>query len=296
MKLDYVGQKRKMAIADYIIYAVMIILSFIFIYPLVNTLALSLSDAKALVGETIYFLPKGFTMNSYKTLLSDITIFRYYFNTILYATTGTLITLLFTALMAYPLIFKELVGRKFVSILLIITTFFGGGLIPTYLTMKNFNLMDTIWVIILPGAISAWNVIMFRTFFMTIPESLREAAFIDGAGHFRVLFKIIIPLSKPLIATVALFTIVGFWNDYFNALIYLDTSAKMPIQIFLRSMLIEMSPGTNIDMSKVLDVLSVNPRTTKAAATIITIVPILCVYPFMQKYFTKGMMLGSVKA
>lgn len=232
MKLDYVGHKRKMVVADYIIYFIMIVLSFIFIYPLVNTLALSLSDAKALVGETIYLFPKGFTINSYKTLLSDISIFRYYYNTILYATTGTVITLLFTALMAYPLIFSELKGRKFVSVLLIITTFFGGGLIPTYLTMKNLNLMDTIWVIILPGAISAWNVIMFRTFFMTIPESLREAAFIDGAGHFRVLFKIMIPLSKPLIATVALFTIVGFWNDYFNALFILTLPQRCRFRFF----------------------------------------------------------------
>lgn len=296
MKLDYVGRKKKMVWGDYINYGIMMVLSFIFIYPLINTLALSLSNARDLVGEAIYLLPKGFTLNAYKSLLADSTILRYYMNTILYAVSGTLITLLCTALMSYALIFDELKGRKIVSIMLLITMFFGGGLIPTYLTIKSYHMMDTIWALILPGAISAWNVMMFRTFFLTIPESLREAAFIDGAGHFRVLFNIMIPLSKPLLATVGLFTIVGFWNDYFNALIYLDTSKKMPIQIFLRRMLIDMQPGSEVDMSRVLDVLSINPRTTKAAATIITVIPILCVYPFLQKYFAKGMMLGSVKA
>lgn len=296
MKLDYVGRVQRMRLADYIIYVVMALLCFVFIYPLINTLALSFSNAKALVGQTVYLLPRGFTLNAYKSLLSDSSIFLFYWNTLVYATTGTLLTLTVTALMAYPLIFNELKGRKLVSILLLITMFFSGGMIPTYLTIRNYGMMDTIWAMILPGAVSAWNVIMFRTFFLGIPESLREAAFIDGAGHFRVLFSIIVPLSKPVIATVALFTLVLFWNDYFNALIYLDTVDKMPIQIFLRRLLIDMKPTDNADMSKMLDILSVNPRTTKAAATIVTIVPILCVYPFIQKYFAQGMMLGSVKS
>ena len=157
-------------------------------------------------------------------------------------------------------------------------------------------MLDTIWVMILPGAISAWNVIIFKTFFLTIPASLRDAASIDGAEHFRVLFQIMLPSLKAMLATISLFTIVGFWNDYFNALIYLDSMDKMPIQMFLRKMVIEMKPRDDVDMNRVMDMMTLNPRTQKAAATIITILPILCVYPFLQKYFAKGVMLGSIKA
>ena len=173
-------------------------------------------------------------------------------------------------------------------------------MIPTYLTIRNLQMINTIWAMILPGAISAWNVIMFVNFFNTIPESLKESATIDGANHLRILFSIVIPLSKALMATIALFTIVGFWNDYFNAMLYLESTSKMPIQIFLRKILInmEINEGNmqNNDIGKLLDMVNANPRTVKAAATIVTIIPIICVYPFLQKYFTKGMMLGAVKA
>ena len=179
--------------------------------------------------------------------------------------------------------------------------FFGGGLIPSYLNIRNLHMLNTIWAMILPGCISAWNTIMFVNFFHSIPDSLRESATIDGANHFRVLFSIILPLSKALLATIALFTIVGFWNDYFNALIYLDSTSKMPIQIFLRKILVNMeiaegNANQGDEMMRLLDMVNANPRTVKAAATIITIIPVLCVYPFLQKYFTKGMMIGAVKA
>lgn len=276
----------------------MLVLCIIFIYPLVMTLALSFSDAKAMVGTTVYLLPKGFTFTSYQAILSDLSILRYYINTLVYAFSGTFLVLLFTSLMAYPLTIPGFRGKKLIMVMLIITMFFGGGLIPGYLTLRSYKMLDTLWVMILPGCISAWNVIMFQNFFNTIPDSLRESATIDGAGHLRILFSIIVPLSKPLLATIALFTIVGFWNDYFNALIYLDTTAKMPIQIFLRRILVtvEFTSNSSNDLSRLLELSNTNPRTVKAAATIVTIIPVLCVYPFLQKYFTKGMMLGAVKA
>lgn len=300
MHTQAVGSKRKRSLFDYVNTVLLVLLSAIFLYPLLMTLGLSFSSAKALVGQNVILMPKGFSLQSYQTILADPKILRYYLNTIIYASTGTLVSLLLTALLAYPLTVKEFRGKKLINILLLITMFFGGGMIPTYLTIRNLHMINTIWAMILPGAISAWNVIMFVNFFNGIPESLRESATIDGAGHLRILFFIVIPLSKALLATIALFTIVGFWNDYFNAMLYLDSTSKMPIQIFLRKILVNMEinegNAQNNEMSRLLDMINANPRTVKAAATIVTIIPILCVYPFLQKYFTKGMMLGAVKA
>ncbi len=300
MHTQAVGSKRKRSLFDYVNTVLLVLLSAIFLYPLLMTLGLSFSSAKALVGQNVILMPKGFSLQSYQTILADPKILRYYLNTIIYASTGTLVSLLLTALLAYPLTVKEFRGKKLINILLLITMFFGGGMIPTYLTIRNLHMINTIWAMILPGAISAWNVIMFVNFFNGIPESLRESATIDGAGHLRILFFIVIPLSKALLATIALFTIVGFWNDYFNAMLYLDSTSKMPIQIFLRKILVNMEinegNAQNNEMSRLLDMINANPRTVKAAATIVTIIPILCVYPFLQKYFTKGMMLGAVKS
>ena len=279
----------------------MTLLSLIFLYPLLMTLGLSFSSAKELVGKSVILFPVGFSTQSYVAFLTDTAIFRYYVNTIVYAISGTFVSLLFTSLLAYPLTISEFIGKKLITILLLITMFFGGGLIPSYLNIRNLHMLNTIWAMILPGCISAWNTIMFVNFFHSIPDSLRESATIDGANHFRVLFSIILPLSKALLATIALFTIVGFWNDYFNALIYLDSTSKIQIQIFHRKNLVNMeiaegNANQGDEMMRLLDMVNANPRTVKAAATIITIIPVLCVYPFLQKYFTKGMMIGAVKA
>ena len=300
MHTKAVGARRKWTAFDWFNTVFLVLLSAVFLYPLLMTLGLSFSSPKALVGQNVILLPKGFTLQSYQTILSDPAILRYYWNTIVYASTGTLMSLLLTSLLAYPLTVAEFKGKKLINILLLITMFFGGGMIPSYLNIRNLHMINTIWAMILPGAISAWNVIMFVNFFKGIPDSLRESATIDGAGHVRILFSIVIPLSKALLATIALFTIVGFWNDYFSAMLYLDSTSKMPIQIFLRKILVNMELNEGMakdtDMSRLMDMINANPRTVKAATTIVTILPILCVYPFLQKYFTKGMMLGAVKA
>ncbi len=300
MHTKAVGARRKWTAFDWFNTVFLVLLSAVFLYPLLMTLGLSFSSPRALVGQNVILLPKGFTLQSYQTILSDPTILRYYWNTIVYASTGTLTSLLLTSLLAYPLTVAEFKGKKLINILLLITMFFGGGMIPSYLNIRNLHMINTIWAMILPGAISAWNVIMFVNFFKGIPDSLRESATIDGAGHVRILFSIVIPLSKALLATIALFTIVGFWNDYFSAMLYLDSTSKMPIQIFLRKILVNMELNEGMakdtDMSRLMDMINANPRTVKAATTIVTILPILCVYPFLQKYFTKGMMLGAVKA
>ena len=300
MHTKAVGARRKWTAFDWFNTVFLVLLSAVFLYPLLMTLGLSFSSPRALVGQNVILLPKGFTLQSYQTILSDPTILRYYWNTIVYASTGTLTSLLLTSLLAYPLTVAEFKGKKLINILLLITMFFGGGMIPSYLNIRNLHMINTIWAMILPGAISAWNVIMFVNFFKGIPDSLRESATIDGAGHVRILFSIVIPLSKALLATIALFTIGGFWNDYFSAMLYLDSTSKMPIQIFLRKILVNMELNEGMakdtDMSRLMDMINANPRTVKAATTIVTILPILCVYPFLQKYFTKGMMLGAVKA
>ena len=299
MHTKAVGARRKWTAFDWFNTVFLVLLSAVFLYPLLMTLGLSFSSPRALVGQNVILLPKGFTLQSYQTILSDPTILRYYWNTIVYASTGTLTSLLLTSLLAYPLTVAEFKGKKLINILLLITMFFGGGMIPSYLNIRNLHMINTIWAMILPGAISAWNVIMFVNFFKGIPDSLRESATIDGAGHVRILFSIVIPLSKALLATIALFTIVGFWNDYFSAMLYLDSTSKMPIQIFLRKILVNMELNEGMakdtDMSRLMDMINANPRTVKAATTIVTILPILCVYPFLQKYFVKGVLVGSVK-
>ena len=288
--------RTKTTAFDVFLVILMILLSCAFLYPLLNMLALSVSDAQTLKSSPIYLLPVGFSLESYKALLNDSRILLYYWNTVKYAAVGTVIMLLTTSLMAYPLSITALRGRKLISVILTITMFFGGGLIPYYVTIMRLKLIDTFWVMVLPGAISAYNVIVFKTFFMSIPESLKESAFLDGAGHLRVLFSIVLPLSKAVLATFALFSIVGYWNDYLTALLYLRDDRKYPIQLLMRRLLVLMDYKDASTAQLLKDFRSISSRTTKAAATIITVVPILCVYPFMQKYFAKGVLVGSIKA
>lgn len=288
--------RKKVTPFDAFLVALMVVLSCIFIYPLLNMLALSFSNSQDLKSLPVYLWPIGFSLESYKALLSDNRILLYYWNTIQYAAVGTVIMLLCTSLMAYPLSIRALRGRRLVSILLTITMFFGGGLIPYYVTIMRLKLIDTFWVMVLPGAISAYNVIVFKTFFMSIPEALSESAFLDGAGHFRVLFQIVLPLSKAVLATFALFSIVGYWNDYMTALLYLRDDSKYPIQLLMRRLLVLMDYKDATTAQLLKDYRQISSRTTKAAATIITVVPILCIYPFMQKHFAKGVLVGSVKA
>lgn len=288
--------RTKTTAFDVFLVILMVLLSCAFLYPLLNMLALSVSDAQTLKSSPIYLLPVGFSLESYKALLGDNRILLYYWNTIKYAAVGTFIMLLTTSLMAYPLSITALRGRRLVSVILTITMFFGGGLIPYYVTIMRLKLIDTFWVMVLPGAISAYNVIVFKTFFMSIPESLKESAFLDGAGHMRVLFSIVLPLSKAVLATFALFSIVGYWNDYLTALLYLRDDRKYPIQLLMRRLLVLMDYKDASTAQLLKDFRSISSRTTKAAATIITVVPILCIYPFMQKYFAKGVLVGSIKA
>lgn len=281
-------------VASAFITVLVVLLSASFLYPIVYTLSMSVSNAQALGASNIKLLPVGFTLQSYEYLLSDGRILRYYLNTVVYASTGTALSLLLTSMVAYALSIRSFSGRRFITVFLLITMFFGGGMIATYLLVIRLRLINTLWVMILPG-VGAWSVMIYKSFFSQLPESVKESARIDGANHFVILFRIVLPLSKALLATMALFSIVGFWNDYFGALIYLQNQSMHPIQMLLRKLLVTLDYKDMRFLSQANRLALTSSRTVKCAAVMITIIPVLCVYPFMQKHFAKGVLVGSIK-
>lgn len=271
------------------------------IYPFLNIIAISFSNQVHVALNDITVFPKGFTFSSYAYVFRDPSVFRGYLNSILYAGVGTFFSLLFTSLMAYPLTIPEFLGKKFITIFLTITMFFGGGMIPTYLLVRNLSLLNTLWVMVLPGCVGAYNVFLFRTFFQNLPKELREAAVLDGANDLDLLFRIVIPLSLPLIATFALFGIVGSWNSWFNALIYLNDQNRFPVQLILRNYLYQMDAGTLQQMGGNggggfnMMQRGVTPQSIRMAMVVVTMFPIMMIYPFFQKYFVKGVVVGAIK-
>jgi putative aldouronate transport system permease protein len=269
----------------------------IMLYPFIWVISVSISDPSAVMRGKVNFLPVGpITLASYGVMTSYGNFLRAYANTILYAAVGTIITLLVTAITAYPLSLQRFRSKKFIVIFFIITMFFSGGMIPTFLVISELKMIDTIWAMVLPTALTAWNLMIFRAFYAGIPSSLNESAYVDGANDWYVLFKIIIPLSKPVIATIALFTIVGHWNAFFAPLLYLNSPEKYPLQMLLRNILAgaEMLKYENDgSMSEMLN--NSSTQSLKMASIIITSLPVICVYPFVQKYFVTGIMIGSVK-
>jgi ABC-type sugar transport system, permease component len=280
---------------------IMLIIMVAVLYPILNIIATSVSSSRFISSGSVTVWPKGFNIEAYTTVFKDPFIFKGYLNSILYAVGSTGLMLLFTSLMAYPLTVPGFVGKKFLTIFLMITMFFGGGLIPTYLLMRSMHLLDTVWVMILPGAIGAYNVFLFRTFFLNIPSELKESALMDGANDLIVLFRIILPLSKALLATFALFGLVGSWNSWFEALVYLQDQDKYPLQMVLRNYLFTLDTNAiagrvgagNVAINQAGD--SLDPQAVRMSVIIITMFPIMCIYPFFQKHFTKGVLVGSIK-
>ena len=274
---------------------VLVLLSFFTFYPMYLMVITSLSNGLEVMKGGVSFLPKGFTLATYKKFLNG-DLFMFMKNSIVYTVLGTFINLIMSCLCAYPLSRKSFSGRGVFTALVSVTLFFSGGMIPMYITVKQYGLLDSVWAIVLPGAISTYNMIIIRTSFQAIPDSLIESAQLDGANDIIVLWKIIIPLSKAVLSTMLLFYAVSHWNSYFDALLYLNKKEKYPLQIMLRNMLIS---GAFADDSSQLiasaATLEVTEATTRAAAIIVTTLPILLVYPFVQRYFVKGVMIGSLK-
>lgn len=272
----------------------MLILIFVTLYPVYYLLVVSLSDGISASRGDIYWWPSNPNLEAYRVLLKDSAILQSYGNTLLYTSVGTLVNMIMTILCAYPLSKRDFYGRTPFNFMIVITMFFSGGLIPNYLLVYNLGLINTMWAVIIPTSISAWNMFIMRTSFQGVPGELFEAARMDGANEWRVLLRIVIPVSLPMIATISMFYAVGHWNSYFNALIYLNEKAKYPLQIMLRNLVIEGEmAGQAQEFSG--SIATASTTTIKYAVVIIAILPILSVYPFIQKYFVKGAMIGSLK-
>jgi len=272
----------------------MVFVVFVTIYPFYYIAIISLSDGNAVLRGEARFLPAAFTLDSYKLVMENPSIPRSLLNSVLYTTIGTLVNLSFTALCAYPLSRPHFSGRKFFTWMVTITMFFSGGLIPLYLLVMNLGLLNTMWALVLPAAISPWNMFIMRTYFQSIPEEMYEAAIIDGANDLQILGKIVLPLAKPIMATLLLFYAVGHWNSWFDALIFLDEKSKYPIQLIMRGIVIL----GQFEQTNLLDAASdfvVIEKTLKYATIMVSTLPILAVYPFVQKYFVKGVMIGAIK-
>ena len=270
---------------------IMIFVIFITLYPFVYLVAQSFSSDAAASAGKVTFYPIGFNVNTYKYMLRDNQFFRYYGNTIFYTVVGTFISVACTALIAYPLSKPRLRLNKVITPLVVFTMYFAGGMIPNYIVITQWlGLQDSMWSIILPNAISTFNLLVMKSFFAGLPEELEEAAAIDGMNTYQIFLKIIIPLSKPIIATMCLFYMVTMWNEWFTPMLYLDSKDKWPVALYVRQ-LVEGANNTEIGSS---DASSVQ-ATVKSATMVLTSIPIICVYPFVQKYFVQGMTIGAVK-
>lgn len=260
--------------------------------PIIHMLAISLSGDIYVMQGKVGLFPKGFTLKMYEYVFEDKRLFQAYGNTILYTITGTALSLAVTAMGAFALSKNRMVFSKFFSVMIIITMFFGGGMIPTYLTLKNYGILDSIWAVILPGAVSTWNFIIIRSFFDAFPTELEESGRIDGLNDIGIFVRLVLPVSKAVFATIGLYYAVSLWNSYFTPFIYLSDPDKYPLQLILREIL--MSGSSNSNTVGVGDV-TVVEESLKYATVLVSILPIIAVYPFIQKYFVKGVMVGSVK-
>lgn len=260
--------------------------------PFVHVAAVSLSGPGPVMQNRVYLWPVELNLTTYKKVLFNDVVLISYKNTIIYTVLGTFVNLAMTASAAYSLAKKRMIFRRFFTFMVTFTMLFGGGMMPTYLLVQKLGLINSMWSVILPGAISTWNLLVMRTFFLEIPDSLEESAMIDGGNDIGIFFKIILPLSKASLATIGLFYAVGHWNSFFSPLIYLNDRNKYPLQIILRSMIIEGNPmSTDTPGNDEITVV----QNIKYTVIMVATIPILLVYPFIQKYFVKGVMIGSVK-
>lgn len=297
MRKNKIQQTWGDRIFDMVVILIMAFACLVVVYPLIYIVSCSFSSPLAVTGGRVWLWPVEPTLSNYELVFEYQKVWDGYINSLIYMVVGTAIGLVATLCAAYPLSRPELKGRKIFSGLFFFTMLFNGGIVPTYLLIRNLDIYDTIWAIVLPGAVSAWNIIIMRTFFESnLPSELFESAALDGCSDFKMLYKIVIPLSGAIIAVISLFFAIWLWNSYYNALMYLSTESKYPLQIILRQILI-MNDTSNslfsdidalVRKQGVADVL-------KFVLIVVASLPLLIIYPFVQKYFIKGVMVGSVK-
>lgn len=289
-------KSRQDRVVDIIIYAIAIIMMIAVIYPLWFIIIASFSNPTDVANGNVWLWPRKWVLDGYRELFKQSSIWRSYGNTIFYTIAGTLVALLVNITAGYAMSRKDMVGRKWINLFYIIPMFVSGGLIPIYLVVKSFNLLDTIWVMIIPFSVSTYNIIVARTFFSTnLPEGLWESAQIDGCGTIRYFFQFALPLSKAIIAVIGLWTAVGIWNSWFNALIYLQNENLQPLQLLLRRVLISNQSLLGAATGEMAAELRRLSDMMKYASIVISTVPIMCLYPFLQKYFNQGVMIGAIK-
>ncbi|MFC7679641.1 carbohydrate ABC transporter permease [Paenibacillus sp. GCM10028914] len=288
------GSDRLFTIFNYVMLSIVLI---VVLYPLIYVVSASFSSSSAVLSGRVWLWPVEPTLEGYRAVFKNTMVTKGFMNTIFYTVAGTAINLILTVLAAYPLSRKDFKGRNFFMLMFVFTMLFNGGLIPTYLIVKDLGMIDTVWAMLIPAALSVWNVIIMRTYFQTtIPGELLEASQLDGCTDFRFLKSIVLPLSGPILAVIALFYAVGHWNQYFNAMIYLKQSDLYPLQLVLRDILVQNE--VNIEMlgdAKTAAARQGLRELLKYSLIVVTSVPLLVVYPFLQKFFVKGVMIGSIK-
>ncbi len=286
-------KSNKTKLGDMVFVLIGIIVMVICLVPMLNLAAKSLSSTDALVKDIVYLWPVDINFDAYAMVFSDMKYIRSFFFTAILTFVCTILSLVMTTLCAYPLIFEKLKGRGFINVLITITMFFNAGTIPNYLLMKSLGMLNTVWVLMIPSCLSIFNMIIMRSFLYSIPDSLRESAEIDGASYFTILLKIYVPLSKPVLATLALFYAVGRWNGYSDALMYVTDKDLYPLQLFLYNII------NNINQVEIATQEGFSSpglsEAVKAAIVMFSTVPILCIYPWLQKYFIHGVTVGAVK-
>lgn len=292
MKKESIGKK----IFNICNMVILILLALLCLLPLLNILAISFSSSSAAGSGMVSFLPVDFSLKSYEFVLKKSEFWQAFWVAVKRVVVSVPFSLLLTILMAYPLSKSDnkFRGRKVYTSILVFTMLFSGGLIPWYMAISDLKLINSFWALVLPNAVSAYNTVILMNFFRQLPVELEEAASIDGASHWRILFQIVVPLSKPAIATIALFCIVTNWNSWFDGLLLMNSPSKYPLQSYLQTVIVNQDMSL-MSASDILTMGEVSNRTQKAAQAFVAALPILCVYPFLQKYFTEGLVVGSVK-
>ena len=286
------GGQKKIDIFDIINHTVLIIFSLIVLLPFWNIFVISISSYKTYLDDSYHLIPWGVSLNEYKrAFMQSKELLVSLWATVKITGFGTVVSMLLTTMGGYAMSKESLPGRNFIFKIFIFTMFFGGGLVPFYVLVKKLNFADTIFALTIPMAISTFNMILMKNYFTTLPISLEEAAKIDGYNDIQILFKVVLPISKPVLAAISLFYAVGYWNDYFSAMLFISSNKLMPFQIYLRNLIIQNVTATRVGVHT-------GPSSYeqfKMAVIIVGIIPVLAVYPFIQKYFTKGILLGSIK-
>lgn len=274
--------------------SVLIVIALVTVLPFLFLIMGSFTSTAEALRKDIIIIPETFSLDAYQYIFSTKVVTRSLLVTIGVTLAGTFINLLFTSLMAYPLARRDFIFRSYFSMMVVFTMLFSGGMIPTYLVVKQLGMLNSYWSLLIPGAISAFNLIVLRNFFQAIPEGLEESARIDGCNDLHILFRIVLPLSLPALATFGLFYAVGHWNSYFTAMLYINNANMWPIQVWLRQIVIQSMGGIG-DSASLEQVVPPPAQTVKMAVIVVTSLPIMAVYPFLQKHFAKGALVGSVK-